>query len=129
MQECFNLSETSEFVLNLFNGKDQRLLEYLQNKTLPVVNTVKLDKIDHFNYPGIINNFMKNSVAPGTKRFRIGTGCNLNQEQCQAYIEGLQKVAQKVTDNLYLGGFIMEQEKFEQVIISCKHIKTLEFNK
>ena len=127
-QEPLIFSKSSELVLSLNNGKDQNLLKDFQNTTLPVMNTVKLKRIDAFNHPEIINKFMNNSVAQGTKEFMIGTGCQLNKEECQAYIKGIQAVAQKVTDYLYLGGFIMDQEKFEQVMISCKHLKYLEFN-
>ena len=110
MLESVTISETFELVLNLNNKRDQNLLKDLQDITLPVVNTVRLNRIDAFNYPEIINKFMKNSVAQEIKKFFIGTHCKLKKEKCQAYIEGIQAVAKKVTDHLYLEEFIMDQE-------------------
>ena len=121
MLESVHIWETFKLILNLNKDKDQNLLKDLQNTTLPVVDTVRLNRIDAFNHPEIINKFLKNSVAKGTKNFKIGTGCMLNQHQCQAYIKGIKAVAKKVTDCIYLGGFIMNQKNFAKFLI----IKTL----
>ena len=105
-----------------------RLLKELQYIKLPVLKSVKLDKVGCFKHPTIINQFLKESVARGTKQFLFNTQNDLGKDKSKAYIEGIQRMADKVTESLYLKSLWMNQKEFHKIMISSQHINSLGFS-
>ena len=80
---------------------------------LPSMSEIKISYISRFDNPDIINKFMRESVAEGTQIFRFSTYNGLNYSQCQTYLEGIHKVANKITQCLDLSSFRMDRQEFK----------------
>ena len=94
---------------------------------LPVIREISLNYVEYFKHPSLIYKFLKNNVAKGTKNFVFKTSSNLSKGQCKVYIEVIRSVAIKITNSLALSSIWMDQQEFQQIMISYKYIKELKF--
>ena len=124
------ITKNKIFTITLdMNQRDYgRLIKELQYIKLPELGSVRLNNVSCFKHPSIINKFLKESVARGTKQFTFCSRYDIGIHKSKAYIEGIQRVAEKVTNSLYLKSLWMGQKEFYKIMVSSQHIKSLEFS-
>jgi len=94
---------------------------------MPVIRKISFNCVECFKHPSIIHKFLMNSVAKGTKNFGFRVKQRLSKNESKVYVEGVKRVARKITDSLLLSCIWIGQQEFQQIIVSCKYIKELIF--
>ncbi|CAI2384544.1 unnamed protein product [Moneuplotes crassus] len=105
--------------------KYEQLLEQLSNEIMPPLNDLSFYFLDMLKNTQVLTDFLSNSICESIQKFGL---CMFSLSSVTKYKASAIKVLPLVTNEAFLGPFILNQKDFEDILVAAQHTNKIQFH-